>query len=305
MKTYEELTSAIMNGAKNGGGGINNDDGGRAVPLCRFFFQNNHCRNGIACRFSHDIPDGLTHAEALKTIPCPYFATGECRYMEYCRLLHETRIKPDVCAICLESPPEKKRQYGILSCCNHAFCFTCLMEWRTEGSSEVTSRRVCPTCRKSSDYVVPSSYMPANETEKETVLNNYKAHCALIPCKHFELGKLGSCPFGKNCFYAHTNRKGKDIKSKDKSMQQLYEERRRGGRNNDDDIDYITDMLLMIGLQRHLARQERGNRRGDVEESSDDEYDDHEDDPDFFITDIITAMLEDDDVLTGLLGPRP
>jgi len=134
-------------------------------------------------------------------------------------------------------------------------------------------------------------------------LNNYKAHCALIPCKHFELGKLGSCPFGKDCFYAHTNRKGKDIKSKDKSMQQLYEERnrQRGG----DGIDYITDMLLMIGLQRHLARQERGNRRGDGEESSDDEYDDHEDDPDFFITDIITAMLEDDDVLTGLLGPRP
>merc|ERR1712086_1219817 len=97
-----------------------------------------------------------------------------------------------VCGICLENVQTMKRNFGVLSCCNHTFCFSCLMEWRTEGSKEVTSLRVCPTCRKASDYVVPSPTMPSNNEEKEQILVGYKAHCGTIPCKHFEIGKPGS-----------------------------------------------------------------------------------------------------------------
>lgn len=158
-----------------------------------------------------------------------------------------------VCGICFEPP----RSYGILSCCDHAFCHSCLMGWRTRGSSDVVSRRVCPTCRKASDYVVPSSRMPADDSEKERMLRKYKVGRISIPCKNFESGKLGSCPFGRDCFYAHSDRNGKDIKARDKSMQELFEMRQRdrdGGNNRD--LEYITDML------RRESEGIRRDRRG-------------------------------------------
>jgi len=237
----------------------------------------------------------MTRQEALKTIPCPYFAAGSCRYGEYCELKHEeVKVKKNdddaICGICLENVQYSKRNFGILSCCNHAFCFSCLMEWRTEGSSEVASRRVCPTCRKSSDYVVPSMCMPANDQEKEEVLQNYKIKLSVIPCKSFEVGKLGSCSFGRDCFYAHSDCKGKDIKSRDKTMQQLYEERQRH-RNvgRETDIEYITEMILLMGLQRHLNRggRERGTRQPRPWED--------DDDVDIFLSDIMSALMGDED----------
>lgn len=141
--------------------------------LCRFYFHSGHCRNGDACRFSHDA-NGMTREEALQSIPCPYFARGSCRYGERCELKHDDAVKDAVCGICLEHVPSMRRNFGVLSCCLHTFCYGCLMEWRTEGSKEVTSRRVCPTCRKSSDYVVPSSVMPTCVEERDRMLQNYK-----------------------------------------------------------------------------------------------------------------------------------
>lgn len=263
--------------------------------LCQFFFHSGYCRNGGACRFSHDA-NGMTREEALKTIPCPYFATGSCRYGEYCELQHEEIKENDdaVCGICLENVQSLKRNFGILSCCNHTFCFSCLMEWRTEGSNEVTSRRVCPTCRKNSDYVVPSSVMPANDEEKQVILQNYRAKLAAIPCKNFD-GKLGSCSFGSDCFYAHLDCKGKDIKSRDKTMKELYEGRQSHRNDRESDIEYITDMIIMMGLQRHLNRRGRGggNRRGQREESDDDD-----DEDDMFLSpymDFIASLVGDDE----------
>lgn len=231
---------------------------------------------------------GMTREEALKTIPCPYFAN--CRYGDFCELKHEEIKKNDeaVCGICLENIQSLKRNFGVLSCCNHTFCFCCLMEWRKEGSSEVTSRRVCPTCRKSSDYVVPSLFMPENDEEKEQVLIGYKAHCSTIPCKHFELGLPNSCTFGRDCFYAHLSKKGKDIKSRDKTMQQLYEARQRDRNGRGRDLEYITDMILMMGLQRHLERRNRQGHRGD---SDDEDYDGG----DIFLSDVLAALLEEDE----------
>jgi E3 ubiquitin-protein ligase makorin len=199
----------------------------RLRSFCRFFFQNGHCRYGEACRFSHDSGGSLTREEALKTIPYPHFASGSRQYGERCELRHRDdggnegggrgREDDRVCGICLEPP----RSFGILSCCDHAFCYSCLMEWRKKGSSDVASRRVCPTCRKPSDYVVPLKYMPADETEKERLLREYRVRCSKTPCKNFKLGMNGSCIFGSDCFYAHASMNGKDIKARDKSMQQL------------------------------------------------------------------------------------
>lgn len=286
--------------------------GGTVARLCRFF-QNGHCRNGDACRFSHHTPNNLTREEALKTIPCPYFASGTCRFGESCALQHQEIRKNDdcdaICGICLDNVQDAKRNFGLLSCCSHPFCFSCVMEWRTEGSREVASRRVCPTCRKASDYVVPSQFMPTNDAEKEQIILNYKAHCATIPCKRFEVGILGSCSFGSDCFYAHLNSKGVDIKSRDKTMQELYEERQRGRHEQHEfererAMEYMAEMIMMLGLQRNLGERGRVGRRGrrdrgtnrsgqrDAEESEDDE--DSEDD-NYYFPGFSGMMIGDDD----------
>ena len=160
-----------------------------------------------------------------------------------------------VCGICFEPP----RSFGILSCCDHAFCHACIMGWRRRGSSDVESRRVCPTCRRTSDYVVPSSRAPppADDSERELLLRNYRARRIATPCKNFVLGVTGSCPFGRDCFYAHSDGNGNDVKAGDRSMQELYEMRRRdrdGG--NDRDLEYIADML------RRESEGRRRDRRG-------------------------------------------
>jgi E3 ubiquitin-protein ligase makorin len=169
------------------------------------------------------------------------------------------------------------------------------MEWRKEGSIDVASRRVCPTCRKSSDYVVPSNYMPANETEKERLLREYQVRCSAIPCKNFELGRLGSCPFGSDCFYAHASRSGNDIKARDKSMQQLYEMRQRDRDDRDNsDMEYITDMLMMARQDRGGGGGGRRGRRRRGEDSDDGE--------DIFFSDVLAALLQEEPELMNLLG---
>ena len=275
-------------------------------PLCLFFFLQGSCRNGNSCRFSHD-SHGMTRQEALKTIPCTFFARrGGCKYGEYCELMHEEQCNDNahhyhhqqqqhvnneddalLCGICLEDVNSLGRSFGLLSCCNHVFCYECLMEWRTEGSDEVASRRVCPTCRKPSDYVVPSPILASNNEEKQQILRNYKDRLATIPCRNFD-GELGSCTFGKNCFYAHLDGSGKDIKSRDESMQELYEKRigRRERRNRDrlaPDLDMLTEILLMMGLRRHL---EGGRNIRPTDEEEDDDDDDDDDD----VFDVLNEM---------------
>ena len=78
-------------------------------------------------------------------------------------------------------------------------------------------------------------------------------------------------------------------------MQQLYEARQRTRNNHRDrDFEYITEMLFMMGLQRHLAR--RGRDGGGDDDNSDD------DSPDIFLSEIISSLLEgDDDHFGGLM----
>ena len=135
-----------------------------------------------------------------------------------------------------------------------------LMEWRTEGSEEVTCRRMCPTCRKASDYVVPSTYIPSNDKEKAELLGNHKNKLAKIRCRNF--AGLGTCLFGSDCFYAHLDEKGNDIKSFDKTMQELYEERKRRKSRRCVDTDAILEMLMTV-LQRDLYQGQRGQADND------------------------------------------
>ncbi|KAL7566307.1 hypothetical protein ACA910_013632 [Epithemia clementina (nom. ined.)] len=236
------------------------------APLCRFYFLQGSCRFGEHCSYSHALPDNMTCEEARGQIPCPYFAKGCCRYGDYCQLRHDPNdlLVPKtmgasaecdstnaVCGICLEDVKQVGHKFGLLSCCRHVFCFECLMEWRKEGSEEAEDRRSCPACRKKSDWVIPSDIMATSEEEKDRISTQYRAKLGRIPCKRFD-GKLGSCPYGSDCFYAHLSAEtGLDCKQADRSMKQLYEQRRRHRsqqRRLEDDIDMISRAMLLMDL---------------------------------------------------------
>jgi len=82
----------------------------------------------------------------------------------------EARIM--TCGICLEDSPECG-QYGLLSDCNHVFCYNCIMEWRKNGHSGVFDRRCCPTCRTHSRRVIPCTVFPPNPDAKEVIVLDY------------------------------------------------------------------------------------------------------------------------------------
>jgi len=261
-------------------------------PLCRFFVANGNCRYGDECRYCHELEEAMSQNQALKTIPCPFFSKGNCRHGDSCRLKHEddtdgaslTEVRrtttlenareeedgeEDTCGICLEDVrTQPGRQFGLLSCCNHVFCYSCVMNWRTEGSQEAQNRKVCPMCRKPSDYVVPSVKRASSADEKGHIVSAYKVKLSAVPCKRFT-GELGSCHFGKDCFYAHRGGGGDDTKPHDGSMQELYEQRRsyhhdrntrrsrrRRRRRALDPAPELADMLLLLHLLRSRAESQ-------------------------------------------------
>ncbi|KAL7456533.1 hypothetical protein ACHAWC_008898 [Mediolabrus comicus] len=239
----------------------------------------------------------------------------------------DTLLVDTTCGICLENVYNTKQcKFGLLSCCDHVFCFSCLMQWRTRNSnssshsnsnnnnrnnnnSEISSstRRVCPTCRKSSNYVVPSSTFPTNSTEKTNIVTNYKHKCSHIKCKKYTVGKLGSCPFGRDCFYAHYDENGIDMKKDDMTMQELFEERERHrlrrdrNRNNrESDLDMIAEMLMMMALQRQFGGGggggrrgggRRGERRSRGDHATDDDHEDEDEDDELGIDDFLLHLL--------------
>ena len=263
----------------------------------------------------------MARLEILSMIPCPHYARGMCAFGDDCELLHQQRREDDghyndtteehgthqetknrdkeeeaelvdtTCGICLENVYNtRQKQFGLLSCCNHIFCHSCLMEWRRSSEASSSSRRVCPTCREPSNYVIPSNIFPSNPSQKLSIVENYKQKCSIIPCKRFVAGKLGSCPFGRDCFYSHQDESGVDMKESDKTMQELFEEReRQRSRNNrESDLDMIAEMLMTMALERQFNRSGRG---GGISSILGGGYDDDGDGERFGIDDMLRQLL--------------
>ncbi|KAI4323391.1 hypothetical protein L6164_023003 [Bauhinia variegata] len=122
------------------------------------------------------------------------------------------------CNVCLErvlsKPRAAERKFGLFPECDHAFCISCIRNWRSSATNDPTHRmdltrtvKACPVCRKQSYFVIPSPIWYSTQEEKQEIIENYKAKCKLIDCKHFDSGN-GNCPFGTNCFYKHTVKPG-------------------------------------------------------------------------------------------------
>lgn len=118
------------------------------------------------------------------------------------------------CAVCLEvvmnAPRIADRRFGLLNNCDHAFCLSCIRNWREGGvqrgaeasASSNELARQCPICRTTSHFITPATTWPRNEEEKMKVTEAYRERLSKIPCRHFDRGD-GICPFGTSCFYEH------------------------------------------------------------------------------------------------------
>ena len=82
----------------------------------------------------------------------------------------------------------------------------------------------CPICRVESKHVIPCETFLADK-EKEEYFETYKEKKSKIKCKRFD-GTLGSCPFGKECYYAHLDSQGRDVKESDFKRRELNNNRR-------------------------------------------------------------------------------
>ncbi|XP_047152288.1 E3 ubiquitin-protein ligase makorin-like isoform X1 [Vigna umbellata] len=124
------------------------------------------------------------------------------------------------CNVCLErvlsKPKPSDCKFGLLPQCDHAFCLSCIRNWRnsaptsgmdTSNNGTANTVRKCPVCRKLSYFVIPSGIWYSTKEEKQEIIDNYKANCKQIDCKHFNFGN-GNCPFGACCFYKHTVKPG-------------------------------------------------------------------------------------------------
>lgn len=148
------------------------------------------CRFGVLCKHMHDIPADLLDSPER---------TPE----ERLRLDEEERELSAVaeCGICYEPVRE---QFGLLNNCTHAFCLSCMRDWRSKGREHTHKEivRLCPVCRTESFVVIPSARLVVDPIRKAKLVDMYKSTLSTIKCRYFEYGQT-SCPFGSSCFYAH------------------------------------------------------------------------------------------------------
>lgn len=114
-----------------------------------------------------------------------------------------------MCPICMENIYEKMlpkhKNFGILSSCNHAFCYSCIVTWRQMEQYPAYVRkyvftniqsgfkpiqtdlkpmfwhllRRCPVCRVHSDFYLPSVSMVEGE-EKERLIRSARRRCRFV-----------------------------------------------------------------------------------------------------------------------------
>ncbi|KAF1319638.1 E3 ubiquitin-protein ligase makorin-1, partial [Globisporangium splendens] len=157
---------------------------------------------------------------AAKPKTCTFFLQGLCRYGDSCFYMHalneDVETEQDMvemgrelqesmdleCNICYDNILQKEERFGLLSGCNHAFCLTCVRNWRGNTDQPKQMVRQCPVCRVETHFIIPSSRMVTSPERKKVLIETYRKNLSGIPCRHFNEGQ-GTCPFGTSCFYAH------------------------------------------------------------------------------------------------------
>lgn len=169
---------------------------------------------------------------------CRLFAAGKCTFGARCHFRHDIggagsgdnsngvssggdeEAVDQECGICMEMIAAKGERFGLLLGCVHAFCLTCIREWRAAAQQErangddaarqlasTEAVRSCPVCRVFSPYVIPSVYFVADGERKLQLQDEFLLNTKRTRCRYWN-GKPGSCQFGSSCFYQHINPDG-------------------------------------------------------------------------------------------------
>ena len=127
----------------------------------------------------------------------------------------------DKCCVCMKIVVHKGCRFALYENCSHCVCFDCAKTNHTVAKNSMREAGVhvgnilinhfCPSCFVESDSIIPSKYFHIGNM-KDQFITDYKLMRADRPCKFFRTGVIGSCPFGSNCFYAHYDLDGTDIK---------------------------------------------------------------------------------------------
>ena len=237
------------------------------VSKACYFFQQGRCNKGDDCKFLHvakseENKQTRNKPKFQSAIPCKFFARGACYAGDDCQFAHyenkntssasssqvnhqEDKDKEEdtnECGICFEQPT----QFGLLSGCEHCFCFECITSWRTSGDEndrkEKQQHRTCPTCRQISFFVVNTPTFLRGKT-KELFMTRYKAQLAQTPCRNYRadtnVDAISSCKFGPFCFYQHLDANGVEVpkeveaeawRERQRSQLQRQRQRRAGHR---------------------------------------------------------------------------
>jgi E3 ubiquitin-protein ligase makorin len=214
------------------GGGTGGGIGGSTGDLSRFYASPalqslcwEYYNHGVCSQQQQQINDGehgnggcqLAHGDWCET--CDHYALHpvdmnareahviEC-YARHARLKAIRRSAHVECGICMERVTEKsnpaERRFGLLNC-EHAFCLSCIRNWRQQyatGADVEQALRTCPVCRTTAHFITPTSVWPATPEEREAIISGYKHKLQEIHCRHFNYGE-GACPFGTSCMYRH------------------------------------------------------------------------------------------------------
>ncbi|XP_049826819.1 E3 ubiquitin-protein ligase makorin-2-like [Aethina tumida] len=70
------------------------------------------------------------------------------------------------CSICYnEIPSEESPTYGVLTLCEHVFCYGCISTWKKYCNLQCSGVR-CPMCRRISSFIVRCKYFPKDTQTK-------------------------------------------------------------------------------------------------------------------------------------------
>eukprot|EP01016_Furgasonia_blochmanni_P033900 TRINITY_DN3598_c0_g1_i2.p1 TRINITY_DN3598_c0_g1~~TRINITY_DN3598_c0_g1_i2.p1 ORF type:complete len:254 (+),score=46.42 TRINITY_DN3598_c0_g1_i2:65-826(+) len=158
-----------------------------------------------------DLPSELKERRAPKEYSFPYpsvcrFHSSGCKFGSFCRFAHPGDAKisnAEECVICQEDMEKSQKYYGLLTNCQHVFCYNCILKWRAEEDEEGCEerRRRCPVCRTYSPDVIPSLRFYRDLSDKEFYIKNYYITKASVLCEYVATGR--PCPWDKVCLFSH------------------------------------------------------------------------------------------------------
>lgn len=185
-------------------------EGDSSDLLCPFAAVR-ECPYGESCEYQHGDRCDICDLQCLH----PNDEKQRSDHRSECLAHHEDEMKRAfaaqrsdgvVCSICLDVVKEKsdmtERMFGLLENCDHAFCLSCIRNWRSSSHQDKIVVRSCPICRVSSWFVTPSEFWVSDAEEKKTIIDNYKNYLSTKSCRNFDQGR-GECRFGSSCFYKH------------------------------------------------------------------------------------------------------